>query len=212
MRNLALSLFGAACRSRFAVIATLLAFMSLPLLAQEQPIPAELAFLNKLGKPYRITYEPWTEMQMPTGNNGMGGVGKMVRGKHWQFPVIVTGAMTNESVWAIIKPAFLASGWTVVHEWSAGRLLIFVHYQKDGVEAWAQTDPLGPERAEVDIVEAAPIPFTFTLKLPAATPEPVSATAGDFPWLGPLPGWHVRQPLSRGLSRCPHQSRLDDPV
>jgi len=67
MRNLALSLFGAACRSRFAVIATLLAFMSLPLLAQEQPIPAELAFLNKVGKPYRITYEPWTEMQMPTG-------------------------------------------------------------------------------------------------------------------------------------------------
>jgi len=186
----------AACRLRFAVLTAMLAFTALPLLAQEQPIPAELGFLNKVGKPYRITYEPWTEMQMPTGNNGMGGVGKMVRGKHWQFPVIVTGAMTNEAVWAIIKPAFLASGWTVVHEWSAGGFLMFVHYQRDGVEAWAETDPLGPERAAVDIVEAAPIPFTFTLKPPAATPEPVSATAGDFPWLGPLPGWQFRSSVA----------------
>jgi hypothetical protein len=39
----------------------------------------------------------------------------------------------------------------------------------------------------VEIVEIAPIPFTFTLKAPAAVPEPVSATAGHFPSLGPLP-------------------------
>jgi hypothetical protein len=58
MRQLADSLFGVvASRSRFAVTA-LLAFTTLPLLAQEQPIPAELGFLNKIGKPYRITYEP----------------------------------------------------------------------------------------------------------------------------------------------------------
>jgi len=113
--------------------------------------------------------------------------------------------------------------------------------------------PLGPERAAVDIVEAAPIPFTFTLKPPPPLLNLSVRPAGDFPWLGPLPGWqfrqqrsrtpnpfrvaitgvtepelvapssdhqnlptapgwHVRQPLSRGLSRCPHQSRLDDPV
>jgi len=197
MRHLALSLFErAASRLRFAVFTALLAFTTIPLLAQEQPIPAELAFLNKVGKPYRITYEPWTEMHIPTGNYGMAGFGQMVRGKHWQFPVIVTGAMTNEAVWAIVKPAFLANGWTVGHEWSAGGLLMFVHYQKDGVEAWAETDPLGPERAEVNIVEIAPIPFTFTLKPPAATPEPVSATAGDFPWLGPLPGWQFRSSVA----------------
>ena len=76
MRHPALSLSGpVASRLRFAVITALLAFMTLPLLAQEQPIPAELSFLNKLGKPYRITYEPWTEMQMPTGNYGNGGAG-----------------------------------------------------------------------------------------------------------------------------------------
>jgi outer membrane protein OmpA-like peptidoglycan-associated protein len=192
MRQLALSLLvSAASRLRFAVVTALLAFTTLPLLAQEQPIPAELSFLNKVGKPYRITYEPWTEMQIPQGNRGMGGVGKVVRGKHWQFPVIVAGATTPEAVWAIIKPAFLANGWTAVHEWSAGGIELFLHYQKNGVEAWAETDP-SPERASVEIVEIAPIPFTFTLKPPAATPESVSATAGDFPWLGPLPGSRFR--------------------
>jgi len=193
MRKSAFSLAGAAAsHGRYAIVAALLAFMTLPLLAQEQPIPVELRFLNKVGKPYRITYEPWTEMQIPTGNYGNGGIGRMVRGKHWQFPVIVSGAMTSDAVWALVKPAFLANGWTTVHEWSSGGSMLFLHYQKDGVEAWAQTDPLGPERAEVDFVEVAPIPFTFTLKPPAATAEPVSATAGDFPWLVPLPGWQFR--------------------
>jgi len=66
MRQFALPLFpAAASRSRFAVITALLVFTTLPFLAQEQPIPAELSFLNKVGKPYRITYEPWTEMQIP---------------------------------------------------------------------------------------------------------------------------------------------------
>ncbi len=41
MRQLAVSLLGAvASPVRFAVITALLAFMTLPLLAQEQPIPA----------------------------------------------------------------------------------------------------------------------------------------------------------------------------
>ena len=151
MRQLVLSLFGAAAsRLRLAVIpALLLVFPALQLTAQEQPIPAELAFLNKLGKPYHITYEPWTEMQIPQGNRGMGGVGKVVRGKHWQFPVIISGAMTPEAVWAIVKPAFLANGWTAVHEWTSGGLELFIHYQKDGVEAWAETDTSGaPEKTE----------------------------------------------------------------
>jgi len=193
MRHLALSLFGAAVSClRFAVITAMLAFITLPLMAQEQPIPAELSFLNKLGKPYRITYEPWTELQIPEGNRGSGGVGKVVRGKHWQFPVIVPGAMTEDAVWAIIKPAFLANGWTAVHEWSAGGIMLFLHYQKDGVEAWAETDPGGAERASVDMVEITPMPFKFTLTSPSATPEPVDPNAGDFPWLGPLPGSRFR--------------------
>jgi len=126
-------------------------------------------------------------LQIPEGGRGEGGVGKVVRGKHWQFPVIVSGATTPEAVWAIVKPAFLANGWTAVHEWSAGGIELFLHYQKNGVEAWAETDP-SPERASVDIVEIAPMPFNFTLTAPSATPEPVNPNAGNFPWLGPLPG------------------------
>jgi hypothetical protein len=122
----------------------------------------------------------------------MGGVGKVARGKHWQFPVIVPGAMTENAVWAIIKPAFLANGWTAVHEWSAGGIMLFLHYQKDGVEAWAETDPGGAERASVNLIEIAPMPFKFTLTAPSATPEPVDPAAGDFPWLGPLPGSKFR--------------------
>jgi outer membrane protein OmpA-like peptidoglycan-associated protein len=193
MHQLALPLFSAAAsRLRFAVITALLAFTSLPLLAQEQPIPAELSFLNKVGKPYRITYEPWTEMQIPQGNRGSGGVGKMVSGKHWEFPVIVPGAMTQNAIWAIIKPAFLTNGWTAVHEWSAGGIELFLHYQKDGVEAWATTGPGDPERAGVDMIEIAPMPFKFTLTPPSATPEPINLAKGDFPWLGPLPGSKFR--------------------
>jgi len=197
MRQLAVLLFGAvASPLRFAVVTALLAFTTLPLLAQERPLPPELSFLNKIGKPYHINYEPWTEMQIPPGNRGMDGVGKVVRGKHWQFPVIVPGAKTTDAIWAIMKPAFLANGWTAVHEWSAGGIELFLHYQKDGVEAWAETDPGEPEHAAVEMVEIAPIPFTFTLKPPATTPEPVNATAGDFPWLGPLPGWQFRSSVA----------------
>jgi len=192
MGQLTVSLFRANASSlRCAAIVALLAFTIPPLAAQEQPIPAELSFLNKIGKPYRITYEPWTELQIPEGNRGMGGVGKVVRGKHWQFPVIVAGAMTEGAVWAIIKPAFLANGWTAVHEWSAGGIMLYLHYQKDGVEAWAETDP-SPERASVDIIEIAPMPFKFTLTVPSSTPEPVNPSSGDFPWLAPLPGSKFR--------------------
>lgn len=137
MHPRSLTLFRAVGLCFSSITAALLLFSAQPSLAQEHPIPAELSFLNTVGKPYRITYEPWTEMQIPQGNRGMGGVGKVARGKHWQFPVIVTGAMTPEAVWAIVKPAFLANGWTVLHEWSAGGIEMLVHYQKDGVEAWA---------------------------------------------------------------------------
>ena len=197
MQSVALPLLRTAASSlQIAFVASLLAVSTLPLMAQDLPMPPELAFLTKVGKPYRITYEPWTEMQIPQGNRGMDGVGKIARGKHWQFPVIVTGAMNSDAVWAIIKPAFLANGWTPVHEWSSGGIETFLHYQKGGIEAWAAADPLGPERAEVDMVEIAPIPFQFTLPAPAAKPEPVDPNMGDFPWLAPLPGWQFRSSIA----------------
>jgi hypothetical protein len=168
--------------------AFLLSAVTIPCLAQESPLPAELTFLSKIGKSYRITYEPRTELQIPEGNRGSGWVGKMAIGKHWEFPVIVAGSMTDAAVWAIIKPAFLANGWTAAHGWSAGGIELLLLYQENGVEAWAETDPRGAERACVDIVEIVPTPFKFTLKHPAAITDAVNLAAGEFPWLGPLPG------------------------
>jgi hypothetical protein len=165
-----------------------------------------------LSQPSRITYEPWAELQIPQGNRGMGGVGKVVRGKHWQFPVIVPGAMTEDAVWAIIEPAFLANGWTAVHEWAAGAIELLLHYQKDGVEAWAETDLSGSERASVEIVEIAPMPFKFTLTAPSATPEPVDPAAGDFPWLGPLPGSKFRSSAPDTAPFCVPIKGASEPV
>jgi outer membrane protein OmpA-like peptidoglycan-associated protein len=178
---------------RFGVIcsflgAALLPLLPIPAFGQEYPLPAELSFLSAPLKPYRMTYEPWVELQMPVGNLGKDPVGKLTRGKHWQFPVIVPGAKDGDAAWDIIKPAFLANGWTVVKEWTSGGRFLFLHYQKNGVEAWATTDPLGAEREEVEIVEIAPMPFAFTLAPPAATPETIVAATGDFPYLVQLPG------------------------
>lgn len=47
-----------------------------------QDVPPELAFLNTAPlKAYHTTYEPWAYIQMPPGNYGANGAGKMVGGK-----------------------------------------------------------------------------------------------------------------------------------
>ena len=84
-------------------MAALLAVAALPCLAQTVTLPSELAFLTTYGQPYRVTYEPWAEIQMPGDPWGDNGVGRLERGKHWQFPVIVPGAKDGDAVWAIMK-------------------------------------------------------------------------------------------------------------
>ena len=169
----------------------LTAAAALPCLAQEYPLPPELKFLYTAGKPYRMVYEPWVEIQMPDGFRGDNGVGKIVRGKHWQFPMVIAGK-DSSACYALVKSAFLSNGWTTVHEWTTGGSMLFFHYNQNGVEAYAITGSGDPERAGVDMVELAPPPFTFTLNPPAATPEQISPTSGDFPFLTPLPGSKFR--------------------
>ena len=55
--------FGVLCGSLGAF---LLSIAPLPALGQDAPLPAELSFLSAPLKPYRITYEPWAEVQMPS--------------------------------------------------------------------------------------------------------------------------------------------------
>jgi len=58
----------AACRPHFAILSAWLVFADLPFVAQQKPIPAGFSFLNQLRKPCRISYDPWTEPQIPQGN------------------------------------------------------------------------------------------------------------------------------------------------
>ena len=155
---------------------------------QTVPLPSELTFLSSYGQPYRMTYEPWTEDTFPHDPWGGNGVGKLVSGKHWDFPMVVPGA-TRDQAYAKIKAAFLSNGWTTIREWSAGGLLLWVHYQKGGVEAWGLMGVPGEnERAGIEVIEAAPVPVTLALVAPAAQPEVINPTSGDIPYLGPIPG------------------------
>ena len=129
---------------------------------------------------------------MPPGNYGADGVGKMVGGKHWVIPVIVPDGKDADATWAIMKPAFLNNGWTSMHEWTSGGRFLWMHYTKNGVEAYATLYPGDPQRAMVEIVEIAPPPITLVLVPPAATPELIDAAKGDFPYLTPVSGSRYR--------------------
>ena len=184
---------GAFCRPLGALLLTLVA---LPCTAAEPPLPAELAFLPRTVKSYDTNYEPWTEMQLPGDPWGGDGVGKVVRGKHWEIHLAVAGKQDSATAWTVMKPAFLGNGWVAVREWTSGGLELFLHYSKGGVEAWGELRALGAERALVNVVEIAPMPFPFTLAPPAAAPEAISPDTGDFPYLQPLLGSR----LSRGVA------------
>ena len=106
--------------TRLFIYTLLVTFVALPCLGQTAALPSELAFLKAPLKPYNITYEPWANLLMPPGNYGANGVGKMVGGKHWVFPVIVPDGKDTDAIWTIMKPAFLNNGWTAVREWTAG--------------------------------------------------------------------------------------------
>ena len=87
---------------------------------------------------------------------------------------------------------------------------MLLDYQKDGVEAWADAYP-SPERAVVEIVEIAPMPFTFTLTPPSATPEPVDPKSGRFSPAWPPAGVAVPQQRSPTAIRRPASPSLAPP-
>lgn len=76
----------------------------------------------------------------------------------------------------------------MVKEWPKGGNYLFMHYAKNGVEAWATMDTDDIERAHVQIVELAPNPVSLILAQPAAKPEVIDPAKGDFPYLTPIRG------------------------
>ena len=151
-----------------------------------QDPPPELSFLSTILKVRKnIPYEAWGEVKFPPY-----GEGRVVKqGKHWTILAETATGADPLTEWNKVKPAFLQNGWTVVKEIRSGAFVETLQYAKNGVQAWANVDPGGsPIIFSLDVIEIVPLPFTFALAAPAATPEKIAADTGDFPYLAPLPG------------------------
>jgi len=165
-----------------ALVCTLAATPAAAQLVQDPP--PELSFLSTILKVRKnIPFQAWDEVKFPKGD------GPYKRGKHW-FVLAETGNGTDPvTEWNKIKPAFLQNGWTLIKDSRGGGMVETLQYSKNGVEAWANVDTDGsPLIFRVDVIEVGPLPFTFALPPPAATPEKIATDKGDFPYLLPLPG------------------------
>lgn len=119
------------------------------------------------------------------------GAGQVQRyGHRWWLTVDVPGFSFNRpGLWASVKPEVLKAGWTIVSENPNGGMLIVLHYNQNGVDAWANAGVDNPAtRFEMEIIEVVPPPFSLTLKEPASIPEKIDVRKEDFPYLSPLPG------------------------
>jgi outer membrane protein OmpA-like peptidoglycan-associated protein len=110
-------------------------------------------------------------------------------GRHWYLFVRTPGFKDFNSVWAAVKPQAVQAGWTVVSEDFKGGLLVVLHYNQRGVDAWANASTDGSTVFNAEILEVAPPPVSLTLTEPAAKPEKLpEGGKGDFPFLVPIPG------------------------
>jgi outer membrane protein OmpA-like peptidoglycan-associated protein len=170
-----------------SVVALLCVLAATPVAGQlVQEPPAELSFLSTILKVRKnIPYEVWGEVKFPPNRD----VGPARQGKHWFVLAETASGSDPVTEWNKVKPAFLQNGWTLVKEYRAGGLLEVLQYSKNGLLAWANVDTDGsPLLFRLDVIEIAPLPFTFALTAPAATPEKIATDTGDFPYLAPLPG------------------------
>lgn len=113
------------------------------------------------------------------------------RGRHWHADFTFAGVPEDtaaKAIWARIKPSLAQTGWTAAGEQDINPFIATLRYQKNGKDAWAGMSIYGSNDIRVDIIEIASIALKLTLKAPAATPEKISPTTGDFPYLSPLPG------------------------
>lgn len=159
-------------------------------LGQTPKLNDELGFLPTLGAVHeRYPYEAWGSATFP--QYGANQVSK--RGRHWNLWVEIPGKFSDRpAAWTSVKPVATKAGWSVVSENLNGGFLALLHYNLNGVEAWANAvvdDSSSPMRLIVEVIEIAPPPVSLTLQEPAAIPEKLAAPdKGEFPYLAPLPG------------------------
>lgn len=154
--------------------------------------PAELAFLPsvlKVRDDWVAEHYVWDELQLPPMN---GEQHPVKQGRYWRVWGDVEKAKNAVETWNILRPAFLANGWTAAKDPEPGRSSGVARYSRNGADAWALIDFFN-NRLELKMVEVASPPFTLTLTPPAAAPEKMaSAEKGDFPYLLPLTGSKFR--------------------
>jgi OOP family OmpA-OmpF porin len=149
-------------------------YVKLP--AQAQVVPDSVAVEDYGEAEIQLTEDPPPEMK---------------RGKHYTATLAISGLpedAVHEQLLAPFRAALKSAGWTVVHEWvDTNPAMATVHYQKQGVDAWAKLSFFGINEVNLDLVETGAPKLDFTLKPPAATPEKI----GDqepFPYITPPPG------------------------
>src|SRR5207253_6828939 len=126
----------------------------------EPPLPAEARFLPDLMK-LHLRYEVWNQMPFPLYG------GKLYSGKHWGIEGSISGAADGGSAWRTLKAAFIASGWTVEHEFPDPKhLSATLHFAQNRVEAWANIEIVHSDDVRIDVLEPSPLPYTLVLHAP----------------------------------------------
>ncbi len=171
----------------------LFVLFALPLLLAAAPAEKSLpSYLTlpatvQVRDPRAFQYEDYGEAEFRQHNSHQMAV---ERGKHWSAPLALADAppkISGKDVWALIKPALVAGGWTIADEYDENPFGAIMRYQKDGKDVWGFIAIFGAADMRLQIVETGAPAITFTTPAPAATPETISAK-GDFPYLPPLPG------------------------
>lgn len=171
----------------FGIVACLLA--TAPALGDNLAIPPYLSFLHGVMNVKAVDHEEWNEYQFPPGPWGVAGPDTLRRGKHWHIWGPVNGGGTDKHVtWGVLKRAFVAAGWVVVKEFDSQPLMNVLHFNKNGLDVWADVGVGEPPNETMEIIEVAPLPLSLSLAAPAPAAERVDPAKGDFPYLASLPG------------------------
>jgi len=156
-----------------------------PCLAQAPPLPAYVTLPAGVQMKSNSIQEDYGEAEF----NIPGKPNAVQRGKHWNgnlTPPNVPRSTDPEAVWALIRPALVRGGWTVVSDLAGQEK--FARYQKDGHDTWFGLWIFNAEELRLDLVEVGLPALKLKLNAPAAKPEVVSVESGDFPYLSPMPG------------------------